>query len=285
MLPDKMPDHATKRQAPLKGNTPPLRSDLFDTLDVWLCSPEHAYSSWLAGQPLKESSKQIYLFMFGRFCQWLISSGKRLDGVGPEDIRRFLDSANPNLHGKLQDRKNSGRQRQQYVRQLEKVFAHLGTLGLGGRNPGTEAGFQRVGKGSDKPTRFLIGEDAEAVIRLIETRLDELRRDEVGLDGWMEYRDLALIGVMIGGGLKVSHIGMLTLSCISISEGCIDLSKPQHAHRARLLPFAKEALKAWLDVLAGLSGGVPPKNPKVFIADRKSGFGRTSKSVTLSNVT
>ena len=193
-----------------------------------------------------------------------------------------MDSANPNLHGKLQDRKNSGRQRQQYVRQLEKVFAHLGTLGLGGRNPGTEAGFQRVGKGSDKPTRFLIGEDAEAVIRLIETRLDELRRDEVGLDGWMEYRDLALIGVMIGGGLKVSHIGMLTLSCISISEGCIDLSKPQHAHRARLLPFAKEALKAWLDVLAGLSGGVPPKNPKVFIADRKSGFGRTSKSVTLS---
>ena len=220
-------DHATKRQGLQESTGAPPRPDIFDTLDLWLTSPELAYSSWVAGQSLKDSTKQIYIFMFGRFCQWLIAQGKRLDQVEAGDIRKFLDSANPNLPESRKDRTNSGRQRQQYVRQLEKVFSHLGTLGLGGiTNPGRMAGYERVGSGSDKPTRFLIGRDAEAVIRLIQTRLDELRREEKGIDEWMEFRDLALIGVMIGGGLKVSHIGALTLSCIDFTEERIDLSKP-----------------------------------------------------------
>lgn len=98
----------------------------------------------------------------------------------------------------------------------------------------------------------------------------------------MEFRDLALIGVMIGGGLKVSHIGALTLSCIDLTEERIDLSKPGFAHRARLLPFAVAALKAWLDVQRDLHAGKLSPTQKIFEADRKSGFGRTSKTVTLS---
>ena len=277
------PGHATKRQGSRKGPGATPRADIFDTLDVWLASPEHAFSSWVAGQNLKDSTKQIYIFMFGRFCQWLIAQGKRLDQVESDDIRKFLDSANPNLPESRKDRTNSGRQRQQYVRQLEKVFVHLGTLGLGGIiNPGRMAGYERVGSGSDKPTRFLIGQEASAVIRLIQTRLDALRRDEKGKDEWMEFRDLALIGVMIGGGLKVSHIGALTLSCIDLTEERIDLSKPGFAHRARLLPFAVAALKAWLEVQRDLHAGKLSPSQKIFEAGRKSGFGRTSKTVTLS---
>lgn len=274
--------HATKRQDAQESTGAAPRPDIFDTLDLWLSSPEHAYASWVAGQKLKDSTKQIYIFMFGRFCQWLITQGKKLDQVEAGDIRKFLDSANPNLPESRKDRTNSGRQRQQYVRQLEKVFAHLGMLGLSGIvNPGRMAGFERVGSGSDKPTRFLIGDEAQAVIRLIQKRLDELRKEEKGIEGWMEFRDLALIGVMIGGGLKVSHIGELTLSCIDMTEERIDLSKPGFAHRARLLPFTVTALKAWLDVQRDLHAGNLSSTQKIF-EGRKSGFGRTSKTVTLS---
>lgn len=90
----------------------------------------------------------------------------------------------------------------------------------------------------------------------------------------MEFRDLALVGVMIGGGLKVSHIGALTLSCIDLTEERIDLSKPGFPHRARLLPFAVAALKAWLDVQRDLHAGKLSPTQKIFEADRKSGFGR-----------
>lgn len=275
--------HATKRLFTRQNTNASRPSDIFDTLDLWLASPEHAYSSWLAGQVLKQSTQQVYIFMFGRFCQWLSVQGKRLDQVNQGDIKTFLDSTNPNLPESRKDRSNRGRQRQQYVRQLEKVFAHLGALGLNGSsNPGRMAGYERIGAGNDKPTRFLVGAETEAVVHLIQTSLDELGNTGKRIDTWMAFRDLALIGVMIGGGLKVSHIQTLTLSCIDMVEAWIDLSKPGIAHRARLLPFAVTALKAWLDVQCDLHGGTLAPNQKIFEADRTSGFGRSSKAVTLS---
>ena len=151
--------HAIKRQDSPQDINPAPRRDIFDTLSHWLDSPSLAYSSWLAGQRLKDSTKTVYIAMFGRFCQWLIGQGRRLDQLEADDIRKFLDSANPNLPESRKARTNSGRQRQQYVRQLEKVFAHLGSLGHSGTNPGRMAGYERVGSGSDKPTRFLSREE------------------------------------------------------------------------------------------------------------------------------
>lgn len=274
--------HAIKRQAPHPQDQPALRRDIFDTLDNWLNSPSLAYSSWIAGLTLRDSTKTVYIAMFGRFCQWLNEQGRRLDQLEAGDIRKFLDSANPNLP-ESRRHAQTGRQRQQYVRQLEKVFAHLGSLGHGGTNPGRIAGYERIGSGSDKPTRFLSREESQAVIRLVQTRLDELRREEKSIDEWMEYRDLALIGVMIGAGLKVNHIERLTLNCMDMTEERIDLSRPGYAHRARILSFAVAPIKAWLSIQQQMHGGgrLEPTQ-KIFEADRKSGFGRTSNSVTLS---
>ena len=277
--------HAIKRQDSPQTLSPASPRDIFDTLDHWLASPGLAYSSWLAGQALKDSTKTVYIAMFGRFCQWLEGQGRRLDQLDVYDIRKFLDSPNPNLPESRKTRTNSGRQRQQYVRQLEKVFAHLGSLGHAGTNPGRMAGYERVGSGSDKPTRFLARRECEAVIRLIETRLDELRREEreeTSIDEWMEFRDLALIGVMVGAGLKVSHIGRVTLNCMDMVEERIDLSRPGHAHRARILSFAVPAVKAWLSVQERMHGRKLEPAQKIFEADRSSGFGRNSKTVTLS---
>ena len=201
-------EHAIKRQQYHQDSGLPPRRDIFDTVDSWLNSPELAYSSWIAGQSLKDSTKTVYMAMFGRFCQWLIGQGRRLDQIEADDIRKFLDSANPNMP-ESRRHAQKGRQRQQYVRQLEKVFSHLASLGhTGGKNPGRVAGYEKVGSGSDKPTRFLSREEAQAVIALVQTRLDELRKDEAGIDEWMEYRDLALIGVMIGGDSRLTTLNV-----------------------------------------------------------------------------
>lgn len=277
--PSTPPAHAIKRQAP---PAPAPRRDIFDTLTIWLETPTLAYASWLAGHRLKDSTKTVYIAMFGRFCQWLEGQGRTLDQIEADDIRRFLNSANPNLPESRKARTNSGRQRQQYVRQLEKIFAHLGALGHQGTNPGRVAGFERVGSGADKPTRFLSSSESLAVIRLLQTRLDELSSAEKSTDRWMDYRDLALVGVLMGGGLKVGHVQALTLNCMNMGEEHIDLSRPGHAHRARLLAFAVSPLKAWLSVQDSLHGGALDPNQKVFEADRTTGFGRNSKSVTLS---
>lgn len=256
--------------------------DLFDTLPTWLNTPTLAYSSWIGRQALKESTKTVYIAMFGRFCQWLEEQGRTLDQLEAADIGRFLESANPNLP-ESRRRAQTGRQRQQYVRQLEKVFAHLGALGRAGPNPGRVAGYERVGAGSDKPTRFLTREESQAVISLVQTRLEELKRDERDTEEWMEYRDLALVSVLVGAGLKVGHVERLTLNCIDFGEGRIDLSLTRHAHRARILDFALGPLQAWLAVQARLHGGRLEPVQKVFEADRSSGKSRLCKAVALSS--
>ena len=272
--------HAIKRQHANHNNSSPA-PDLFDTLEHWLDSPELAYSSWTSGQRLEDSTKRVYIAMFSRFCEWLNGQGRKLDHLEARDIRQFLDSINPNLPESRQHAQ-TGRQRQQYVRQLERVFAHLGALGRSGGNPGRMAGFEKVGSGSDKPTRFLSSEESRAVMVLLKERLGELKQDEKGIDAWMDYRDLALISVMIGAGLKVGHVAGLTLNCIDMVEERIDLSQKGYTHRARMLAFAVEPIQAWLSFKARMNiGGTDPQQ-EIFVADRSSGFGRLSKKATLS---
>lgn len=273
-------DHAIKRQAPPEP-APLYRSDLFDTLDAWLDTPVLAYTSWINRLQLRDSTKRVYIAMFTRFCQWLDEQGRRLDHLEVSDISRFLDAPNPNVPTSRQHAQK-GRQRQQYVRQLERVFSHLGALGRGGKNPGSEAGKREIGQGEDKPSRFLTAEESRAVMVHMQTQLGELRRDKKGQDAWMEYRDLALIGVMIGGGLKVRHAMVLTLNCMDMKEERIELSEKGYTHRARILAFARAPIEAWLQVQASLHEGRLTPTQKVFEAGRKSGFGRNSKIVTLS---
>lgn len=265
-------------------------SSLLDTLSIWLDSPELAYSFWIKSQKYRPSVKIVYTSMFNRFCQWLKEQNLRLDNCSANHIRFFLDTINTNLP-KSRQRLQESRQRQQYVRILETVYKHLASLHFTGENPATLAGKQKAGGGKDRPTRVLSIAERQAVISRVQVKLDELSRDENNLERWVEFRDLALIGATIGGGMKPRHLNALTLNCIRLGEGVIDNSVAAHSHRAALLPFARDALAAWLEVLGrlgaetlsmnGRAGGTPEQWRKkaqvLFIADRSlNGFGRFS---------
>ena len=271
--------YAIKRRTTPQNAPSHAPTDIFDTLDRWLTSPELAYASWLSHQNLRTSTKTVYKAMFDRFCQWAHEQGRRLDQLEADDIRHFLDSPGTELRQRAQ----SGRQRQQYVRQLERVFKHLAALGYRGANVGSQAGYERVGQGHDQPTRFLTPDECRALIALFETKLKRLECDEKGIAAWIEYRDLALVAVMVGAGLKVHNVVDLTLNCIDMVEGRIDLSRSGYAHRARILKFAVAPIRAWLDLqdqFHGITASAPGR--KVFEADRSVGFGRLSRKVTLS---
>lgn len=284
------PMQPTSVQLSVKHPAPdtPQPASLLDSLSLWLDTPELAYSFWIHSQEaFEDSSRVVYCSMFGRFCQWLRSEGIRLDHCSEKDIKKFLATENPNLPLTRQNRENKGRQKQQYVRMLERVYVHLGTLGFTGQNPGRKAAYERAGAGSDKPSRFLRPAERDAVIGLVESKIDEIRKDEKKLDRWMEVRDLALIGATIGGGMKAQHLKSLTLNCTKLDEGVIDVSTSAVPHRASLLPFALNALALWIEVLEALTsetlsmkgrvGGTSEqwrKSQTVFIADRSiNGFG------------
>lgn len=262
-----------------------------DTLDVWLSTPEHAYLNWIRLQDLRPSTQRVYVAMFTRFSEWLTDHQLRLDQCSADTIRSFLAAANPNLPPVRQCAQTS-RQRQQYVRLLDRVFVHLGNLGLTGSNPGRQASVERVGAGADRPARFLTVTERETVIALAENRLADLHQSGASTNSWVELRDLALFGTALGGGLKPSQLSTLTLNCISLKAGAIVLSDVAYPHRAKLLPFAQKALAAWLHVHEALCAETLATNEHdrgtieqwrasqlVFVADRSgNGFGRFADS-------
>jgi integrase len=255
----------------------PSQINLFDTLSAWLNDPRHSYATWISQQTYRPSTQIVYRSMFDRFCTWLGSQGKCLDQCEAADIQRFLDSKNATLPESRQ-KAQTGRQRQQYVRQLERVFAHLGELGLNVRNPGRIAGYEKVGRGQDKPARFLNAQERESVIEALHQSLAKAQRAGLGIADWITYRDLAIVAVLLGAGLKVGNFAFLTLNCIDLTEARVELSDRLYTHRARLFDFALPSLRAWLSIQAERHGGDVKGAQPVFEADRSVGFGRLVKT-------
>jgi len=207
--------------------------DVFDSLEIWLTSPDIAFPSWLNQQPLKKTSKTVYNSMFRKWIAWLKLHGIRINHVDENHLREFLDSEKLTKH-----------HRQRYVRLIEQAFNHMARIGYAGINPGTRAGKRRIGEGENDPMRFLDSAERKMLVALIEKRTEKYREDQ----NWIEMRDTALVAAMFGGGLRVSQAQAVTVNCMSIQEQWISLrgERRDRPHRARLLPFANEALIAWL---------------------------------------
>lgn len=254
-----------------------LRRNLFDTIGHWINDPIPSYCLWARSQSFKDSTAIVYQAMFSRFCNWLRSEGKTIDRCESSDIQRFLDQPNTNLPLSRQKAQTS-RQRQQYIRLLERIFDHLSEIGLPMINPAKQASLQGMGRGRDRPTRFLDHDERHRVIHYLETSLTNLPPYPSDLDEWIAYRDLALFATLLGAGLKIGNLKHLTLNCINLVEQHIELSQANYTHRARLQSFALPPIRAWLSILSRLPGPPSFASQTVFLADRAKGFGRQASN-------
>lgn len=258
-------------------NSSALRRNLFDDITQWRTHPVLPYQLWLSQQKFKVSTQEVYLAMFSRFCQWLSTEGKQIDRCDSSDILKFLNSHNANLPLTRQNTQTS-RQRQQYIRLLERVFNHLSEIGVPTNNPARQASIDGVDRGKDQPTRFLTQSERERVIQSLAKKLEGLEFRMSCVEAWQEYRDIALVAVFLGAGLKVGNIRCLTLNCIDLTEKTIQLSQTNYTHRARILSFAQPCISAWLSIQKQLHHHQPSKSHPVFEADRTKGFGRHTGS-------
>lgn len=273
-------NHAIKRQDMTNPSQTLREGSLFDTASAWIHTPASAFDAWIAGQ-FADSTVVVYRAMFNNFLNYLAKHRIPLHMLDEKGtlILAFLNSSEPDSPLSAH-RAQKTRQREQYLRLLRRVYAHLGELGVLTTNPGQQAKFKNQERGQDKPTRFLTQEEREAVIGAVASRLDELRKEEAGIERWIEFRDLALIGAILGGGLKVSHVERVTLNCMELQNSRIELSGRRYTHRARLLPFALAPLQAWMVLQQRMHAGtVLPDEHPVFEADRQYGFGRFSKTL------
>lgn len=237
--------------------------DLFDARAQWLTSPVLAFSSWLSSfdddekRRLRDGSKTVYISMWSKFMRYLEERGIALGDCQSHHISSFLD---------FHELKKGHRQR--YVRLIEKTYVHLIEIRVAAHNPGAKAGYERVGKGSNDPMRFLSVQERDDLFALLrhtfeaagEKGLEKDRKEE-----WTQVRDAVVAATMVGGGLKVSDAVSLTVNCTSVPGRVTVPDEYGQKHTAKLFPIAQDALKAWWPWRERMADG----SDLVFTADMK----------------
>ncbi|MEN9403940.1 MAG: hypothetical protein RL091_2643 [Verrucomicrobiota bacterium] len=247
--------------------TPSYRptTELLDSTSTWLDSPYLAFSSWIETLPLRPRTKGVYKSMFNRYVEWCEDTLHiKFHLTEKGHVTEFLNTVNPNLP---EDRRKpmTSRQRRQYLLLIERTFDHLSRIGLQRDNPARQEGRDLAKKfeyGKDEGTVFLDVEERRSLIRYAEERLAFLDLQGDPLEKWHEYRDLALVGTMVGAGLKVALAGGLTLNYIEAAvrqargddHGVyMDLAGiTRTAYRPLVLPFALPLMRRWLVVYEAL---------------------------------
>jgi len=217
-----------------------------ETLQAWLSHPTESFARWLATQKYEESSRKIYRSMWAKFSRWMKEGGYQLDSCSSQHISIFLDGAELyRAH------------RQRYVRLIERVYTHLFSLGLRIDNPGQEAGYAHVGAGLNDPMRCLDQEERSLLFTGLRSiwGAGQSSEEDQKEKTWALIRDAAMIGVITGGGAKISEVGQLTVNCSSEDGWLVIPPGKVDEHRAPLLPIGEEALAVWARVRAGLGFG------------------------------
>lgn len=235
---------------------------LFDSsYSLWITDPEIAFSSWLANRDIKKDSIEVYCWMWGKFCRWMAENNYRLNTLDKELLSPFIDK----------EEFKKTKQGYRYVRLIEQVYQRINSLSDAPSstiNPAKELAQDRFATGKDAPMGFFSAEDRRRLALIVETgqvddggekgKTGKSLKGEAGI--WKRERDLALLGLFLGGGLKVHEVNGLTISCILNPETIALTYDPKtrgsdaidgdgagtFEHQVKLEPFAVTALQRWL---------------------------------------
>ncbi|WP_439687026.1 putative integrase/recombinase protein [Cupriavidus oxalaticus] len=223
----------------------PGQAALFDAdLAAWRAHPERAFDGWLARHGFRHGTSVVYRAMWGKLLRWSAERGLPPLSWSAEQIGEFLDAQQ--LHKS---------HRYRYARLIERVFHHLSQLREGMHNPGSQAVRAHLAEGENDPTAFLLpGERDLLVARIlgpagVPPTVEECR--VASPTQWKRARDVALVAVLLGGGLKVGEARALRLEAIddgAPGRMALRMVRPDNgrAYTAPLFALAHAPLRAWL---------------------------------------
>lgn len=250
--------------------------DLFETLDDWLTRPDYAFRVWLSRLPRKDSTRRVYTAMWDTLIARLASTAITLDQLADTDLESFL---NERIDCRLDGKGLHKEHRRRYLRIVEQVFDHMAELGYPGKNPARKAAKKQENPCENDEARFLTPEERTAVIAHIQTGLEKIRNAQSNKEEWLEARNCAMVGALIGAGLKVHQVQGATVNCMKVDEGGMSINLPprrgvQTAHTVAVLPAVRDLLSAWQAQRTREETG----NGYLFPADRERGGPRPRRS-------
>lgn len=248
----------------------------------WIDRPIETFNEWLKTRNLKWDSMATYQYMWAVFIRWLESTPHTLATLQVEDVKKFVNEEKYHQYSKspyARGRSRPSRSRYTFhlLRLVEQAYNHMNQLPGAPKhaaNPAQLAMLKNVDLGKNQPPSFLNQDQEQRLLRAISS-------DQEGKEGkenqaaptsrrprreaeWRHPRDCALIGVMLGGGLRVSELIGLTISCIKNEDASVielayspkarggdkheDKGAGSFGRTIQLEPFAATLLSNWLAI-------------------------------------
>ena len=223
---------------------------LFDAdLDAWRNHPERAFDGWLSHHGFRPGTAVVYRAMWGKLLRWSGEQGLTPLTWSAGQIGAFLDAQD--LHK---------RHRYRYARLIERVFHHLSRLQQNLHNPASQAVKAQLAEGENDPTAFLLpGERDLLVARILAPEPEPIAEGgrespAISPTQWKRARDVALLAVLLGGGLKVAEARALRVDAIDEASGAMAIRMVRtdngRAYTVPLFGFAHLPLRHWLSMRA-----------------------------------
>ncbi|REE94164.1 phage integrase family protein [Cupriavidus plantarum] len=244
---------------PSRADHPAMPAEaLFDAdLDSWRAQPERAFDGWLSQHGFRHGTAVVYRSMWGKLLRWSGEQGLAPLTWSAAQIGEFLDAQK--LHKS---------HRYRYARLIERVFQHLSLARQDLVNPASIAVRTKLADGENDPTAFLLpGERDLLVARVLAPAAEDAlaarqapgQPSRISPTQWKRARDVALVAVLLGAGLKVAEIRALRLDAIYGLDDRDDHGVPAlrmvradngRAYTATLFGFAHAPLRHWLALRA-----------------------------------
>jgi site-specific recombinase XerD len=215
----------------------------------WNADPHSAFDAWLAGQGFRSSSADVYRAQWGLFLEWLVVKKATLQTVERAAIEQFvaqLDARRP--------------QRVRYLRLIERVLDHVRAIELAPTNPARfiaqdgESPWRSAPE--NEPTGFLADDERAALVSYL---LSPVNQTSPGLR-WREYRDRALTGAFLGGGIKTGEATALSIDDFAWDQPWLVIQTDESpiTRETKLSSFAVTLFNLWVSErrTAGLRGGL-----------------------------
>ncbi len=195
----------------------------------WIDRPIETFNEWLKTRNLKWDSMATYQYMWAVFIRWVKETNHTLATLQVDDVKKFVNEEKYHQYSKspyARGRSRPSRSRYTFhlLRLVEQAYNHMNQLPGAPKhaaNPAQLAMLKNVDLGKNQPPSFLNQDQEQRLLRAISS-------DQEGKEGkenqaaptsrrprreaeWRHPRDCALIGVMLGGGLRVSELIGLTI--------------------------------------------------------------------------
>lgn len=221
------------------GHAAPEQRGLFDAdLAAWRSHPDEAFDGWLAKHGFAHATAVVYRAMWGKLLRW--SAGRGLPPLtwSAAQIAEFLDEQDLHKH-----------HRYRYARLIERVFHHLTRLQADLHNPASQAVRAHLADGENDPTAFLLPAERDLLVARLHV---EIPPAPMTPTQWKRARDIALVAVLLGAGLKVGEARALRVDSVAPDASALRMVRTDNgrAYEAPVFAFARQPLLDWLSVRA-----------------------------------